>query len=194
MYIRITYQPSDAGWSCTYRSAQMLTANALGHMGVSPPAINEAGFGEWIGPVFAAHLARKRVGSHEIRIVDSQTTLREIEACEARLLLVPMRCGVDAMDPTYAKTVTRLANFPGFCGAVGGVGRRSYFVAKITREGVALCIDPHRVRLRNVDVVSESDLIRIPLRRFAPTICLGFLRISRLARPLLHHVRKLPLT
>ena len=184
--VRITYTPADAGWGCTHRAGQMLVANALGGDGVPPPALGEPGFGRWAGPAEVAHRIARRDG--RVRVVGAS---RPLAAGAARLHLVPVRLGADAIEPAYLRRVAELAHFPGFAGAVVGVGRRSYYMRRL-ESGRALCVDPHLVRLRNRDEVDGFD--ELEAATLAPSLCLGFVDVPpHLVAPLRYHLTLLPL-
>lgn len=183
--VRITYTPTDAGWGCTHRAGQMLVANALGGDGVPPPAVGETGFGRWAGPAEVAHRIARR--DDRVRVVGVSRPV----AAGARLHLVPVRLGADAVERAYLRRFTELAHFPGFAGAIVGVGRRSYYMRRM-EGGAALCVDPHLVRLRNRDTVDELD--GVAAASLAPSMCLGFVDVpEHLLAPLQYHLSLLPL-
>lgn len=55
-----------------------------------------------------------------------------------------------------------------------GRGGSSYYLHHIDNDNIAHCVDPHVIRISNIDKVGPDNLLRIPVKDLAPSLCLGF--------------------
>ena len=164
--IRVTYQPYDIGWGCTYRSGQMLVLNTIGGTCPGPPLRK---FALWAGPVEVAHWLQSCDPEH----IGLGLSL------DWDLCLIPMRLGMDAIESRYLSILRKLILHSKCSGAICGVDRRSYYLHRLKKgTDVAYCVDPHLVRLQNIDRVSVDEMIQIGLSSLAPSLCLGFSSLS----------------
>ena len=201
---------TDVGWGCTYRAGQMLLLAAAQSLGMTGSA--------WVAdapdaPASIHRLARGAAGAwatptHVTQALAACTvpglrmhTLRHLAPRDyifPVLLLVPMRLGVTVIEPHYARRLLELTVFPGFCGGVGGVGSRSFYMHRLCDEGRVYGLDPHVMRLepRTVDTPLDTVAATVlaTVDTLDPCLALGFVVCSTFLRDmLLQHLHHVPL-
>ena len=114
------------------------------------------------------------------------------------LILIPLRLGVDKLNPSYIPSLLSLFQFPACVGIMGGKPRSSlYFIG--VQDAMLFYLDPHTVQ-KSVSLVGEASLARgstlaakhaiassyhcasiqsIPVRDIDPSMALGFYIESR---------------
>jgi len=170
MIVRVTCNNDDKGWGCCYRSGQMLVANSIGAiLNIIPTPKNTQAFGRHTGPNSIAHLLSDQ--SKDIAVVRSGSVIPP-----SRLLLVPMRLGMNCIEARYIDIMEKMITKPSFSGAIIGEGNSSYYAHawnKQTREFI--CVDPHCIKDDNIDKIEIAQCIRICMFSMAPSMCLAFL-------------------
>lgn len=114
--------------------------------------------GEWFGPCTAAYVLRRLMAVHKgcpatLFLNQDQVIycdlLREQAVVDGVwkpvIVLLPVRLGVDELNPVYHKSLKALFGIPQFTGIAGGKPCKSlYFVARQGNE--LFYLDPHIVR------------------------------------------------
>ncbi|EGD75711.1 pyruvate water dikinase [Salpingoeca rosetta] len=224
---------SDTGWGCTYRSGQMLLAQALmsnaepsARMqrleGVRPstwqheetkravlsmfqdshdPAaffsiqhMAETSFvvrkkpGQWLSPSEVALIIR-RLNPPEtgmrVRIVnDTLLSTRRILAGEPwmpTLLMIPLRAGLDTLQPESVPAFVAFFDWPWCVGAIGGKPGSAYYYVGIDHDRRrVLYLDPHTTRSR-LDLSNQAaektcvpdKLKSMDMSKSCSSICVG---------------------
>lgn len=158
---------SDVGWGCMIRTSQTLLATALLRSGTgfervvdmfqdrldSPYSLHNftrvAGHlplqvkpGQWFGPD-AASLSILRLCKHGIRVALCESGDIAIEEVnEPTLLLLPVRLGIELINPYYHASLLHMLSLPQLVGIAGGKPRASYYFFGHHGDDL-LYLDPH---------------------------------------------------
>ncbi|TTX06317.1 Cysteine protease ATG4A [Bagarius yarrelli] len=139
---------SDTGWGCMLRCGQMILAQALlcNHLGRTQMGVGEGkSVGEWYGPNTVAQVLRCDCPDPEqvqAPCPVSQQNLRRSLDWRPLLLLIPLRMGINNINPIYIQTLKECFKMPQSCGILGGKPNLAYyFIGFIDDELIYL--DPH---------------------------------------------------
>ncbi|CAG8443482.1 11459_t:CDS:10 [Ambispora leptoticha] len=162
--------------------------------------------GDWFGPTTLAHALKRLSLSHKdcplvIHVPTDNTIYRNdvisLATGESEtelksnwkpiVTLLPIRLGIEKLNPNYSPNLKELFKLPQFLGIAGGRPCRSlYFVA--TQDNELLYLDPHFVRPAiNLDECMEfpiedyhSTIVRtMDIAEMDPSMLLGFLYQSK---------------
>jgi len=151
--------------------------------------------GDWIGPNCMAQIAARLINDcdglkRRIRVhvaMDTVVASDEINACfdtagsPAVLLLVPLRLGLDSINPGYLEPLRRMFELKQSVGAIGGRPNTAFYFAGTSADNFAY-LDPHEVQV-SVGHISEStpldsyqcqELRLMTILSADPSMCLGF--------------------
>ncbi|CAG8452523.1 12543_t:CDS:10 [Ambispora gerdemannii] len=189
-------------------SEQYYSIHNIARMGV---ALDKK-IGDWFGPTTLAHALKRLSVSHKdcplvIHVPPDNIIYRndvvslatgELEAIDQSfinirpnwkpiVILLPIRLGIEKLNPSYSQNLKVLFRLPQFLGIAGGRPCRSlYFVA--TQDNELFYLDPHFVRPAvNLDECMEfpiedyhSTIVRtMDIAEMDPSMLLGFLYQSR---------------
>eukprot|EP00298_Acanthocystis_sp_HF-20_P002934 c13315_g1_i1.p1 GENE.c13315_g1_i1~~c13315_g1_i1.p1 ORF type:complete len:398 (-),score=121.63 c13315_g1_i1:44-1237(-) len=147
--------------------------------------------GQWFGPTTICHVLKRLVManiSSLVRVYVSQDAViyeDEIIECSKNwtkpvLLLIPLRLGLQFIEPSLAQMAAETLTLPQSLGIIGGKKSTSfYFVGK--QENNLLFIDPHypqsTVPMDNFSFESfhSSQLAQIKLTEMDPSLAIAFL-------------------
>ena len=223
-YIHLTYSvfqepvgefEHDVGWGCTYRSGQMMLANAFwkhGRMDVAsvltlfqdifsaPFSLCNIvpTFGKWGSPsTVACRMARVRPSPVPIRLVGNGSACNT-NGNTAEILLVPIRLGKDCIESTYIPRLQELLDFPGCIGCICGRGNQSFYAVQQDRQ--IKYLDPHFMCDEGIlphrpETHVTSRVHDICLTNLDPCLTLGFyVDCAELKHVLDVHLQLVPMT
>lgn len=153
--------------------------------------------GDWIGPNCMAQIIRmlaptQLMPSLSVHVVmDSTLYIPDVEVIASGywkplLLCVPLRLGLDAINPGYVAGIKRIFELPQSVGAMGGRPNSAFFFFGV-QEDRLLYLDPHTTQYSE-GIISEntpldsysynpqahSGFDSIEILEVDPSLCLGF--------------------
>ncbi|XP_025071182.1 cysteine protease ATG4A isoform X5 [Alligator sinensis] len=167
---------SDAGWGCMLRCGQMMLAQALicRHLGRekmcwSPPQSSSAAYGS--------------MHSHRSALGRNKNTAGFCSGWKPLLLIIPLRLGINHINPIYIEAFKECFKMPQSLGALGGKPNNAYyFIGFLGNELIYL--DPHTTQIfvdseENGMVDDQSFHCqqaphRMKIMNLDPSVALGF--------------------
>ena len=151
--------------------------------------------GDWYGPETISHIIKDLVNSNDLFnlsvYVTSGSILSKKEIvsfCEKNnyklFLLIPLRLGLDKVNPIYYKTLFKFLEMEQSVGFIGGKPRYSlYFVGY--NEDNLIYLDPHNVNnfvdntdtfpsIKDLDSYHSDNFKMININNIDPSLTLGF--------------------
>eukprot|EP00211_Chloroparvula_japonica_P017436 CAMPEP_0119144730 /NCGR_PEP_ID=MMETSP1310-20130426/36367_1 /TAXON_ID=464262 /ORGANISM="Genus nov. species nov., Strain RCC2339" /LENGTH=292 /DNA_ID=CAMNT_0007136501 /DNA_START=274 /DNA_END=1149 /DNA_ORIENTATION=+ len=203
---RWDWDPEDVAAAMTYRNVVRLFADrpeapfSIHNLTLAAKLSHRTKAGEWVGPTAAVFALATRSGSlHDapLRIYVARESalyhddiVRPFEANPSKddftpvFITIPIRLGIDSINPVYYITILDLFRIPYCMGIVGGRPRASYYF--VGREGDSLLyLDPHTTQdLEEPETFPETGFIgsyqprglgRLPVSALDPSMALCFL-------------------
>eukprot|EP00299_Pterocystis_sp_00344_P002363 c12676_g1_i1.p1 GENE.c12676_g1_i1~~c12676_g1_i1.p1 ORF type:complete len:347 (-),score=100.30 c12676_g1_i1:79-1119(-) len=148
--------------------------------------------GQWFGPTTISHVLRRIINTMDdiplsVYVArDSTISIPDLEETSGYwskkvLILVPLRLGLNSIEPVLAHQATSTLAWPNSCGILGGKPRASYWFVGVQGDYV-LYVDPH-VTQPTVDMsVAEfplesyhsHQLLRMKAQDLDPSLALAF--------------------
>lgn len=135
---------------------------------------------EWIGPHIATHLAKTTLihsplnNSFTIEIIENGLIPKNLNINQPTILLIPLRLGIDALDPRFNSHLYILFTNSLFKGIITGKQNSGYYLIGIDSNLNIYYLDPHHTQDINDIEYYSNTINKLPLKEIDPSMTLIF--------------------